>query len=212
MIRRPPRSTLFPYTTLFRSNTQAPYTEIYNEQLYQNSGTLEWRLYDWTLKREKLWKTDNSSNGKYHLIIKVINESISTSNVWFPTELIFVELNNQQAVLPSNNNANTSVSAVNDNKNISIAANTNVSATNSANNAAVSVDINNENTNSSAGAAVAPEKIDSDQDLLSDEDERARGTDPNSVDTDNDGLTDFVEIDKYKTDPLKKDTDGDRSE
>ncbi|HLA26000.1 MAG TPA: Ig-like domain-containing protein [Patescibacteria group bacterium] len=184
----------------YQTNTQAPYTEIYNEQLYQNSGTLEWRLYDWTLKREKLWKTDNSSNGKYRLIIKVINESISTSNVWFPTDQIFIEINNQQAVLPSNNNANTSVSAVNDNKNISIAANTNVSATNS---------VNNENTNSSAGAAVALEQIDSDKDLLSDEDERVRGTDPNSVDTDNDGLTDFVEIDKYKTDPLKKDTDGD---
>ena len=184
----------------YQTNTQAPYTEIYNEQLYQNSGTLEWRLYDWTLKREKLWKTDNSSNGKYRLIIKVINESISTSNVWFPTDQIFIEINNQQAVLPSNNNANTSVSAVNDNKNISIAANTNVSATNS---------VNNENTNSSAGAAVALEQIDSDKDLLSDEDERVRGTDPNSVDTDNDGLTDFVEIDKYKTDPLKKDTDND---
>src|SRR3990167_5774242 len=193
----------------YQTNTQMPYTEFYNEQLYQIPNTREWRLYDGTKKAEKLWKTSNSSNGKYRLFIKVINESINTSNIWFPTEPIFVEINNQQAVLPSNNNANTSVSAVNNNKNISIAANTNVSATNSANNAAVSVDINNENTNSSAGAAVAPEKIDSDQDLLSDEDERARGTDPNSVDTDNDGLTDFVEIDKYKTDPLKKDTDGD---
>src|SRR5690349_21990476 len=31
MIRRPPRSTLFPYTTLFRSNT---FTICYNGELY----------------------------------------------------------------------------------------------------------------------------------------------------------------------------------
>src|SRR2546430_3696030 len=28
MIRRPPRSTLFPYTTLFRSREQSPYAEM----------------------------------------------------------------------------------------------------------------------------------------------------------------------------------------
>src|SRR2546422_8282775 len=30
MIRRPPRSTLFPYTTLFRSHTNASRTMLYN--------------------------------------------------------------------------------------------------------------------------------------------------------------------------------------
>src|SRR2546430_7553642 len=30
MIRRPPRSTLFPYTTLFRSNFAAPHFQLYN--------------------------------------------------------------------------------------------------------------------------------------------------------------------------------------
>src|SRR3712207_7034085 len=29
MIRRPPRSTLFPYTTLFRSPMQAPYVSLF---------------------------------------------------------------------------------------------------------------------------------------------------------------------------------------
>src|SRR3712207_9080104 len=33
MIRRPPRSTLFPYTTLFRSATRAPLTELEQEGL-----------------------------------------------------------------------------------------------------------------------------------------------------------------------------------
>src|SRR3954463_3110552 len=36
MIRRPPRSTLFPYTTLFRSNDTAT-TEIYTLSLHESS-------------------------------------------------------------------------------------------------------------------------------------------------------------------------------
>src|SRR5256885_12454886 len=32
MIRRPPRSTLFPYTTLFRSGMDAFYTSFYSER------------------------------------------------------------------------------------------------------------------------------------------------------------------------------------
>src|SRR2546427_3130963 len=35
MIRRPPRSTLFPYTTLFRSHTDSIGTDKYNEGLSQ---------------------------------------------------------------------------------------------------------------------------------------------------------------------------------
>src|SRR3712207_9522190 len=37
MIRRPPRSTLFPYTTLFRSSGPSPPTEQEREQLYRQS-------------------------------------------------------------------------------------------------------------------------------------------------------------------------------
>src|SRR2546430_13696155 len=37
MIRRPPRSTLFPYTTLFRSLQGDPTAESYNEQLLYQS-------------------------------------------------------------------------------------------------------------------------------------------------------------------------------
>src|SRR5438132_6833968 len=32
MIRRPPRSTLFPYTTLFRSGLQAAYANLHTDQ------------------------------------------------------------------------------------------------------------------------------------------------------------------------------------
>ena len=204
----------------YQTNTQAPYTEYYNEQLYQNSGTQEWRLYDWALKKEKSWKTLDSSNGKFHLFVKVINESINATDIWFPTEKILIEIKNQQVVLPFNN-ANISALGANNNQNLNAtAANTavtNTAASNSpdtaaAQNANTAINANTDaaqNVNAASDSMVAAVLSDSDQDLLNDEDERVRGTDPNSADTDNDGLTDFVEVDKYKTDPLKNDTDGD---
>jgi hypothetical protein len=51
--------------------------------------------------------------------------------------------------------------------------------------------------------------LDSDNDGLTDEEERALGMDINSVDSDNDGLFDRIEVKVYKTDPLNPDTDGD---
>src|SRR2546426_6833945 len=40
MIRRPPRSTLFPYTTLFRSRTIVPSTAVLFRVLEQSAPTL----------------------------------------------------------------------------------------------------------------------------------------------------------------------------
>src|SRR3712207_6962422 len=40
MIRRPPRSTLFPYTTLFRSMLDAPATQARVEELGKRVGNL----------------------------------------------------------------------------------------------------------------------------------------------------------------------------
>jgi len=51
--------------------------------------------------------------------------------------------------------------------------------------------------------------LDSDNDGLTDEEERALGMNINSVDSDGDGLFDRMEIKVYKTDPLNPDTDGD---
>ncbi|MFA7663033.1 MAG: OmpA family protein, partial [Patescibacteria group bacterium] len=49
----------------------------------------------------------------------------------------------------------------------------------------------------------------SDRDGLSDEEETTLGTDKNLVDTDSDGINDNAEVNIYKTNPLKADTDGD---
>ncbi|MBI4993130.1 MAG: hypothetical protein HZC26_03290 [Candidatus Magasanikbacteria bacterium] len=50
---------------------------------------------------------------------------------------------------------------------------------------------------------------DQDRDGIKDADEKAQGLNPNEFDSDFDGLSDKLEIEKWKTDPLKKDTDGD---
>jgi len=51
--------------------------------------------------------------------------------------------------------------------------------------------------------------IDSDNDGLIDTGEDGVGTNKNSADTDADGVSDFDEIKKWKTNPLNSDTDGD---
>ena len=65
------------------------------------------------------------------------------------------------------------------------------------------------------GANVAPNYVvsggpkDSDADGLTDDEEKALGTNPFDPDTDHDGLSDFDEVRKYHTDPLNPDTDFD---
>ncbi|MCK4553375.1 hypothetical protein KAU19_00220 [Candidatus Parcubacteria bacterium] len=60
-----------------------------------------------------------------------------------------------------------------------------------------------------ATAPAPAQPKDSDQDGLTDEEEKQLGTDPNSVDSDDDGLFDREEVEVYQTDPLNPDTDGD---
>lgn len=52
--------------------------------------------------------------------------------------------------------------------------------------------------------------IDLDNDGLSDDLEKILKTNPNIIDTDGDGLSDYMEVYKYKTNPLKNDSDNDR--
>lgn len=51
--------------------------------------------------------------------------------------------------------------------------------------------------------------VDSDNDGLTDEEEKNYQTNPLALDTDTDGLSDYEEIKIYKTNPLLPDTDGD---
>lgn len=60
-----------------------------------------------------------------------------------------------------------------------------------------------------ATAAATPDTTDTDDDGLSNAEERRIGTDPRRADTDQDGLEDGAEVQNYDTDPLEADTDGD---
>jgi len=55
----------------------------------------------------------------------------------------------------------------------------------------------------------APSVLDLDKDGLENRLEAELGTNPESTDTDNDGLSDYDEYCKYRTDPTKKDSDSD---
>jgi hypothetical protein len=105
---------------------------------------------------------------------------------------------NQNSNLNSNENTNENANTnTNDNANINDNQNVNLNPdqNNNVNNA-------NDNLNQATG-------LDSDKDGLSDEEERALGTDPALPDTDGDGLYDRDEVKVYHTKPLNPDTDGD---
>ncbi len=69
--------------------------------------------------------------------------------------------------------------------------------------------INGTTTVSTSTEIIPVSTIDSDQDGLTDAEEKVYRTNPNVIDTDNDGLSDYEEVMVYHTDPLNSDTDGD---
>src|SRR2546430_13594175 len=55
MIRRPPRSTLFPYTTLFRSFTEAEFDIMYNEGISSVGALLDVALEQQVIEKRGSW-------------------------------------------------------------------------------------------------------------------------------------------------------------
>lgn len=64
-------------------------------------------------------------------------------------------------------------------------------------------------TNNTNLSNVPLQELDTDKDGVRDIDEKRYSTDINLSDTDADGLSDYLEIFQYKTDPIVADTDGD---
>lgn len=101
-------------------------------------------------------------------------------------------------------NLNQAASNLNANENLNAPENANLPVVNANENLNL-----NANVNLPANANVNSAAIDTDHDGLTDDQEKALGTDPNNPDTDGDGLSDGEEVNIYHTDPLNPDTDGD---
>src|SRR2546427_5570106 len=76
MIRRPPRSTLFPYTTLFRSGRQPGGWQFDFQHLYRKSGSVA-RYYDFAADLRAL--VARQSLPGYHLGIEHVSGLSSRS-------------------------------------------------------------------------------------------------------------------------------------
>src|SRR3989449_6160051 len=83
MIRRPPRSTLFPYTTLFRSLTcplgvrQAPPTTERLVELHVGEETVAANLRERVLRRVELLRSEEHTSelqSRLHLVCRLLLE------------------------------------------------------------------------------------------------------------------------------------------
>lgn len=135
------------------------------------------------------------------IVLSLIGLAIIGGVVWAAVSFFSGRAESVNTNLNTNLNSNINTSTeINENVNTNTDVNTN---TNENVNTNVNTNANvNTNTNVPLGK-------DSDNDGLSDEEEKQLGTNPSNFDTDGDGLTDRVEVRIYHTDPLKKDTDGD---
>src|SRR3712207_8429406 len=94
MIRRPPRSTLFPYTTLFRSRTQLDDGNLFGLFVRDVSGAIVAGLYGWTwggcLQVQDLWVHERSEEhtselqSRQYLVCRLLLEK-NTIIYWFRT-------------------------------------------------------------------------------------------------------------------------------
>src|SRR4051794_41742133 len=80
MIRRPPRSTLFPYTTLFRSTMHSyrftPYPALYNETHSCTTLTQQFRLFNIIIGIQKGRSEEHTSElqSPVHLVCRLLLE------------------------------------------------------------------------------------------------------------------------------------------
>src|SRR2546422_2359428 len=80
MIRRPPRSTLFPYTTLFRSHARARDVAAYANEFQSCRAVLSLRFEPFDAASEDLWHVGRSEEhtselqSRLHLVCRLLLE------------------------------------------------------------------------------------------------------------------------------------------
>src|SRR3989449_8165131 len=79
MIRRPPRSTLFPYTTLFRSNDAGVLlgSNAFRTQLYGMDSTVRWRPLRRSIRSEE---HTSELQSRLHLVCRLLLEKKKKNN------------------------------------------------------------------------------------------------------------------------------------
>ncbi len=96
--------------------------------------------------------------------------------------------------------------AVSTNAAIPVQTGTNAAATTDGGSAVPAVNSPVAPVNACSGDSCKPRAVDTDQDGLSDDEEKKYGTNPNNPDTDGDGIPDVDEIKIYHTNPLEPNT------
>src|SRR5689334_25256384 len=83
MIRRPPRSTLFPYTTLFRSPKRSP-------GLVQCAGQDTMRAVGQKQDRQRALRSEEHTSelqSQFHLVCRLLLEKKKRKTKWSPSQL-----------------------------------------------------------------------------------------------------------------------------
>src|SRR2546422_8288482 len=80
MIRRPPRSTLFPYTTLFRSRPQDKYLRSYDIGTLKNGNIA-------LLAETRSEEHTSELQSRLHLVCRLLLEKKKTNNTTLPLQV-----------------------------------------------------------------------------------------------------------------------------
>ncbi|MDD5342438.1 MAG: hypothetical protein PHH01_04465 [Patescibacteria group bacterium] len=139
-------------------------------------------------------KSSLSSGPKYLIIIvgvAVIIGLLAVGYFWWQNQ----KNDNQNNSTP----VNTNQTNANSNQSVNTNQNTNTSSNANSNRNATATNTNTAN----------PPSNDLDRDGLTNDEEKKLGTDEESSDTDGDGLSDYQEVNIYKSNPLDSDTDKD---
>src|SRR3989442_10822114 len=81
MIRRPPRSTLFPYTTLFRSLCVHEATHALTTQMLGLAGGTSWLLEGLAERYERSEEHTSELQSRPHLVCRLLLEKKKTGNL-----------------------------------------------------------------------------------------------------------------------------------
>lgn len=145
----------------------------------------------------KSYAQEKTSGSKSKIIIAIIAGVVILAAIgvgaWYGYTTFFAP---DQVIVNTNLNAALNTNNTNNTNNSNTATNEN------SNTAAV-------NSNINVNGTIVERTVDTDGDGMSDKEEGLYGTDPNSPDSDNDGLTDRDEIKVFETDPNNSDTDAD---